>query len=197
MENQHWLQDGAANAAPNIRLKSKNSSCCDFAPPTPHYLQFHHLPLAEAFVTGCITAATSHSPLQYCKAWSNLALDRGACQPHTVIMPELTSLLSIELLRRWRGHEIPCSEKQHCSCPSGLWEKKKSKRTQLHQKTTTCQLVLLAFVILQATLVHVEKMHTQHNRIIPMSDTFTTITTWFILTRNKEGIWGMRTRVFN
>lgn len=60
------------------------------------------------------------SSFQYCKAWSHLALDRGACHPHTVIIPELTSPLSIELLRRWRGHKIPCRERQHCSCPGGL-----------------------------------------------------------------------------
>lgn len=61
--------------------------------------------------------------LRYGKAGPHLALDRGACQPHTVIIPELTSPLSIELLRRWGGHKIPCSEKQHCSGPRGLWVK--------------------------------------------------------------------------
>lgn len=152
-------------------LKSKNSSCCDFAPhPAPaHYLQFHHLPLAEAFVTGCITAAASLSSLQYCKAWSYLALDRGACQPHTVIMPELTSLLSIELLRRWRGLEILCSEKQHCSCPSGLWGKQQKKIQNGHSCTKNCPpankcCLLTSSVFLQANLVHLEKMQIQHNR---------------------------------
>lgn len=66
--------------------------------------------------------------LYYCKA---LALDRGACHPHTVIIPELTSPLSIELLRRWRGHRIPCSERQRCSRPSGLGLQRRKKKSKM------------------------------------------------------------------
>lgn len=83
--------------------------------------------ISSAFVTSSVkvhTVAVCFSSLQYCKDWSHLALDRGACHPHTVIIPELTSPLSIELLRRCRGHKIPCSERQHWSCPSGLEVKK-------------------------------------------------------------------------
>lgn len=58
--------------------------------------------------------AASFSPLQYFKAWSHLVLDREAWHPHTVIIPELTSPLSIELLRRWRGQKIPRRERQNC-----------------------------------------------------------------------------------
>lgn len=86
---------------------------------------------AEAFVVGSATVHTvamSFGSLLYCEARSHLALDRGACHPHTVIIPELTSPLSIELLRRWRGHRIPCSERQRCSRPSGLGVKKKEKK---------------------------------------------------------------------
>lgn len=89
--------------------------------------------ISSAFVTSSVkvhTVAVCFSSLQYCKDWSHLALDRGACHPHTVIIPELTSPLSIELLRRCRGHKIPCSERQHWSCPSGLEVKKNGAQKQ-------------------------------------------------------------------
>lgn len=200
MKNRCWLQDGAADAERlGTEFLLQQQFMLWFCPPPPHYLQFHHPPLAEAFVTSCITAAASLGSFQYCKAWSHLALDRGACQPHTVIMPELTSPFSIELLSRWRGHEISCSEKQHCSCPSGLWENKKKKIqnglscTRNHPPANKCCWV---FVILQANLVHLEKIQIQYNPIISPSDIFV-ITTWLILGNNKERIWGMWTRVFS
>lgn len=85
----------------------------------PGSWSFYH---RQCHGTRCFSV--SLSSLYYCKA---LALDRGACHPHTVIIPELTSPLSIELLRRWRGHRIPCSERQHCPRPSGLGLQKKEK----------------------------------------------------------------------
>lgn len=121
---------------------------------SPNYLQFHHLPVAEAFVIAGVTvhtAAVSFSSLQHCKAWSHLALDRGACHPHTVIIPELTSPLSIELLRRWRGHKIPCSERQHCSRPSGLGVKN-PKWTLLHRNRPP----VLSLRCLTASLGHLK-----------------------------------------
>lgn len=96
-------------------------------PSPPHYLPFRQLCSAEAFVTN---TTVSLSSLQHGKAPCRLALCTGACQPRTVIIPELTSPLSIELLRRWRGHKIPCSGRQQCSsCPSAF-KKENSKCTK-------------------------------------------------------------------
>lgn len=98
-------------------MKNKNNACCHSAL-HPNYLQFHHLVEAEAFAINSIcstnTVRVSFSFLSNARLASHLALDRGACHPHTVIIPELTSPLSIELLRRWRGHKILCRETHPC-----------------------------------------------------------------------------------
>lgn len=67
-----------------------------------HYLQFHHLCFSEAVATHSLAAAGVLSPAHDWKAQCRLVLDRGACLPGTVIIPEVTSPLSTELLRRLR-----------------------------------------------------------------------------------------------
>ncbi len=109
-------------------------------PLSPHYLQFYCL-VGEAFISDSVTAhaaAVSFSSHQHCNTWTHPALDREACHPRTVIIPELTSPLSIELLRRWKGHKILCSDRMHCSHPSGLGVKK-SKMDAGIQKQIVCR----------------------------------------------------------
>lgn len=81
----------------------------------PHYLQFHQLRFSEAVATqGLAAAAGFLSPAHDCRAPRRLVLDRGACQPGAVIIPEVTSPLSPELLRRWRQRKRLCTEAGCC-----------------------------------------------------------------------------------
>lgn len=86
-----------------------------------HYLQFHHRCFSEAVATHSLAAASFLSPAHYCKAQCRPVLDRGACQPGAVIIPEVTSPLSTELLRRWRQRKRLCTEAERCLSHSRLW----------------------------------------------------------------------------
>lgn len=77
----------------SVFIENKNIARCQNVLP-PDYVQFHHSSVAECLVT--LLLAPSHP-----------ALDSGARHPHTVIIPKLMSLLSVELLKRCVGHWIP------------------------------------------------------------------------------------------
>lgn len=111
-------------------------------------------PLLPAISSSLVSRSLCHRQYRRCcvsrllrdgKARSHLALDRGACQPHTVIIPELTSPLSIELLRRWGGHKISCSEKQHCSGPRGLRVKNECRCIKEKKDKTLDRLLMILF----------------------------------------------------
>lgn len=83
------------------------------------------------------------------------ALDREACHTRTVIIPELMSPLSIELLRRWRGQKIQCRERQHCSAPSSPGVKTQDGRCR---ETGPSQMIQLSLSFPAAHVGHLKKL---------------------------------------